>query len=86
MKYHIRNILHRAWVMPLQKLSMEARSSVMNNPDIPSVNKNKEIIGILNSKGLFNIKDSVNSVAKALDISRNTVYLHLRGISEEGKD
>ena len=65
---------------------MEARSSVMNNPDIPSVNKNKEIIGILNSKGLFNIKDSVNSVAKALDISRNTVYLHLRGISEEGKD
>ena len=72
--------------MPLQKLSMEARSSVMNNPDIPSVNKNKEIIGILNSKGLFNIKDSVNSVAKALDISRNTVYLHLRGISEEGKD
>ena len=72
--------------MPLQKLSMEARSSVMNNPAIPSVNKNKEIIGILNSKGLFNIKDSVNSVAKALDISRNTVYLHLRGISEEGKD
>ena len=58
----------------------------MNNPAIPSVNKNKEIIGILNSKGLFNIKDSVNSVAKALDISRNTVYLHLRGISEEGKD
>lgn len=65
---------------------MEARSSVMNNPAIPSVNKNKEIIGILNSKGLFNIKDSVNSVAKALDISRNTVYLHLWGISEEGKD
>lgn len=72
--------------MPLQKLSMEARSSVMNNPAIPSVNKNKEIIGILNSKGLFNIKDSVNSVAKALDISRNTVYLHLRGISEDGED
>ena len=64
---------------------MEARSSVMNNPAIPSVNKNKEIIGILNSKGLFNIKDSVNSVAKALDISRNTVYLHLRGISEDGE-
>lgn len=72
--------------MPLQKLSMEARSSVMNNPAILSVNKNKEIIGILNSKGLFNIKDSVNSVAKALDISRNTVYLHLRGISEDGED
>ena len=72
--------------MPLQKLSMEARSSVMNNPAIPSVNKNKEIIGILNSKGLFNIKDSVNSVAKSLDISRNTVYLHLRGISEDGED
>ena len=70
----------------ITKAVYEARSSVMNNPAIPSVNKNKEIIGILNSKGLFNIKDSVNSVAKALDISRNTVYLHLRGISEDGED
>ena len=84
-------VSHKEYFAPsmgdaITKAVYEAKSSVMNNPDIPSVNKNKEIIKILNSKGIFNIKDSVNSVAKALDISRNTVYLHLRGISEDGED
>ncbi len=63
----------------------EAKGIVMNNPEIQSVNKNKEIIRILHSKGIFNIKDSVNSVARALDISRNTVYLHLRTITENNE-
>ena len=63
----------------------EAKGIVMNNPEIQSVNKNKEIIRILHSKGIFNIKDSVNSVARALDISRNTVYLHLRTMTENNE-
>ena len=67
----------------IAKSVYDAKASVMNNPGIASVNKNKEIIRILNAKGIFNIKDSVNSVAKALDISRNTVYLHLRGLNSE---
>ena len=80
-------ISHKEYFAPsmgdaITKAVYEAKASVMNNPAISSVNKNKEIIRILHSKGIFNVKDSVNSVAKALDISRNTVYLHLRGISE----
>ena len=64
----------------ISKAVHEARVIVMSNSEIPAANKNKEIIKILFDRGIFNIKDSVNSVARALDISRNTVYLHLRGL------
>jgi len=60
----------------------DARAQVMNDPTIPAVNKNKELIRILHDKGIFHIKDSVVEVAKALGISKNTVYLHLRGIGK----
>lgn len=56
----------------------EARTKVLPNPSISAVNKNKEIISILSQKGIFNIKDSVIKVSKLLNISKNTVYLHLR--------
>ncbi|MHC1692453.1 MAG: transcriptional regulator [Sphaerochaetaceae bacterium] len=59
-----------------------ARSQVMLNSNIPAVNKNKEIIRILDGKGVFRIKDSVSRVADSLGVSKNTVYLHLRSISE----
>lgn len=61
----------------------DARSQVMFNNSIAPVNKNKEIIRILHDKGIFRIKNSVSRVADALNISKNTVYLHLRSI---GKD
>lgn len=60
----------------------DARKQVMFNPNIPPVNKNKELIRILYEKGIFHIKDSVVQVATALGISRNTVYLHLRSITK----
>ena len=56
----------------------EARTKVLPNPSISAINKNKEIISILSQKGIFNIKDSVTKVSKLLNISKNTVYLHLR--------
>ncbi len=62
----IDNIFDAAW------------EEVFHNSEIPSVNRNKEVLAILQSKGVFNIKDSVPYVAKRLGISRNTVYLHLR--------
>lgn len=61
----------------------DARNQVMLNSNIPAVNKNKELIRILYEKGIFRIKDSVVEVANALNISKNTVYLHLRSISKE---
>lgn len=54
------------------------KQSVYNDSTISSSNKNKEIINILYSKGIFQIKDSVVKIAELLNISKNTVYLHLR--------
>ncbi|MCR5072324.1 MAG: PAS domain-containing protein [Clostridiales bacterium] len=59
-----------------------ARNQVLFNPTIPAVNKNKELIRILYDCGIFNIKDAVARVAELLGISRNTVYMHLRNITE----
>lgn len=50
---------------------------------IHTTNKNKEIIRILFDKGIFHIKDSVVQVAEILGISKNTVYMHLRNLSDE---
>lgn len=55
-----------------------ARKTVYHNPAISSSNKNKEIIHLLNQKGIFNLKDSVITIADHLGISKNTVYMHLR--------
>ncbi len=60
----------------------QAKNQVMHNVSIPAVNKNKEIIRILYDKGIFKIKNSVSEVANGLGISKNTVYLHIRGIAE----
>ena len=46
---------------------------------LPSL-KNKEIIKRCNSQGIFQIKSAVTSVAKLLNISKNTVYLHLKSL------
>lgn len=54
------------------------RQQVYNDPEISASNKNKAIINLLYDKGIFQIKDSVPKVADLLNISKNTVYLHLR--------
>ena len=48
---------------------------VIGNPEITTINKNKEIIIRLEEKGIFNIKDAVVKVAEQLEISKNTVYM-----------
>lgn len=57
------------------------RERIYNDPSISSSNKNKEIIYALYNKGIFQIKDAVSVIAKLLNISKNTVYLHLRSCS-----
>lgn len=60
-----------------------AKQSVfMDNTILPSL-KNKKIVQILFDQGIFNMKNSVDYVAKRLDISKNTVYLHIRNIEKE---
>lgn len=53
---------------------VDSSSSIM-----PSL-RNREIIAILEENGVFQIKESIHIVAQELDISKNTVYLHLRTI------
>jgi predicted transcriptional regulator YheO len=61
-----------------------AQLEVSNNPSITAPNRNKEIIYILNEKGIFQLKDAVVQVAHYLGITKNTVYLHLRNLSNNG--
>lgn len=58
----------------------KAKLIVDNDNAIASVSRNKQIILLLYEKGIFNIKDSVVKVASLLNISKNTVYMHLRSI------
>ena len=69
----------------LLKISLkEASDIVYNDRNITTSNKNKEIIAILNDKGIFNFKDSVVKIADMMGISKNTVYMHIRNISKKG--
>jgi len=60
----------------------EAKKTVYNDLSISSSNKNKEIVSILYSKGIFNLKDSVITISDRLGISKNTVYMHLRNLNK----
>lgn len=60
----------------------EAKKAVYSNLAISSSNKNKEIVFILYQKGIFNLKDSVITIAEHLGISKNTVYMHIRNMNK----
>lgn len=62
----------------IEKISLEIR----DNQEITISNKNKEIIKKLYEEGIFNMKDSVFKVAEYLNISKHTVYLHLRNLNK----
>lgn len=56
---------------------------VENDLTINTNSKNKEIVHRLHEQGIFNLKGSVEFVSKSLDLSKNTVYLHLRNNKNE---
>ncbi len=63
----------------IQKIKAE----VFKDATIHSINKNKEIIARMHNKGLFEMKDSVIIVASELQISKNTVYMHIRNLGKK---
>lgn len=67
----------------IHRLINDARNQIMYNNSIAPVNKNKELIRLLHERGVFQIKNSIPQVADALGISKNTVYMHLRNITNE---
>jgi predicted transcriptional regulator YheO len=70
----------------LQSLVEKIKNQVESNRSIPVALKNKEIIAGLYEKGVFLLKDAVAKVAQQMDISKNTVYMHLRSINGDQKD
>ena len=64
----------------LQRIVEQVRTEVEENPQIHLSLKNKEIIRRCNAQGVFKIKSAVTSVAKMLNISKNTVYMHLKSL------
>jgi len=62
----------------IEKTVLQIRKEVLGDNLVPANNKNRIIIAQLAKRGVFNLKDAVPVVAKLLDISKNTVYLHLR--------
>ncbi|MEG0338532.1 MAG: PAS domain-containing protein, partial [Oscillospiraceae bacterium] len=55
----------------------------MNDHTILPSNKNREIVRILRDQGIFRMKDGVVRVAEYMNISRNTIYMHLRNVGEK---
>lgn len=53
-----------------------------DNKILPS-NKNREIVRILSNQGIFRMKDGVIRVADEMQISRNTIYMHLRNVRDD---
>lgn len=78
------NAVSESFVEDVQDLISETveniRQQVLNDTSVSSVNKNKEIITLLYHRGIFNLKDGVIKVADILNISKNTVYMHIRNL------
>ncbi|WP_016590978.1 helix-turn-helix domain-containing protein, partial [Yersinia pestis] len=59
------------------------KSMVYANKDIPSKNKNFEIIKELNETGLFELPVTNKIVSASLGISPVTIYKHLRTLNAQ---
>lgn len=69
----------------IEQAYTEAYHQVMTDDKISVNLKNKEIVNLLYSQGIFRMKDAVIKVASVMNVSKNTVYMHLRGLKESTK-
>ncbi len=67
----------------IEDLVKRVWQEVMNDTTISLSKKNKEIIQRLYKKGIYNMKDAVLKTAQILNMSKNTVYLHLRNLESD---
>ncbi|GHU20607.1 hypothetical protein FACS1894163_13640 [Spirochaetia bacterium] len=58
------------------------RGEVERDEAILVSQKNKEIVTILYHQGIFKLKNAVKIISEKLNISRNTVYLHIRALED----
>lgn len=62
------------------------KTNVLADPTILPSNKNKVIIERLYDKGIFQMKDAVPEIESLMELSKNTVYLHIRNHKKKLKD
>lgn len=67
----------------VEEIVKQVRQEVFDDSGISLQKKNKEIIQRLYARGIYNMKDSVIKTAQLLNMSKNTVYLHLRNLEAE---
>lgn len=67
----------------VEEIVKQVREEVYDDSTISAQKKNKEIIQRLYGRGIYNIKDAVLKTAQILNMSKNTVYLHLRNLDTE---
>lgn len=70
-------------VRDVLKSAVAEAEEELREQSVSSSNWNKEIISRLQERGIFNLKNAVQECADVLGISKNTVYLHLRNLSEK---
>lgn len=58
--------------------TLKVKEEVFADNSISTRLKTKEIIHILNTQGIFQLRDAVTKVADTLNISKDVIYLHLR--------
>ncbi|KPU83060.1 hypothetical protein JI57_02605 [Psychromonas sp. PRT-SC03] len=66
----------------MQSSIKSVQHKVMQDNNVAIQKKNKEIVIALNDLGIFDLKDSISSVAKSLKISIHSVYRYLRTIDK----
>jgi predicted transcriptional regulator YheO len=77
--YITENFSHDSGDLIVRALT-RAKDEVCADHSIHEHLKNKEIITLLYHQGVFKLKNAVQTVAKELGISKNTVYLHIRAL------
>jgi predicted transcriptional regulator YheO len=61
----------------------KVKDEVETDDSVSASQKNREIITLLYHQGVFKLKNAVKMISGDLDISKNTVYLHLRTLEDQ---
>ncbi len=67
----------------IEKAAQDAVDTVDRDYTITPANRNRAVVELLASRGIFQLKDAVVQVADKLGLSKNTIYLHLRNMKSE---
>ncbi len=66
----------------IKEIYERVHTLISSNENIPVSHRKRETIVLLNKYGVFQIKNAVSIVAELMGISKNTVYMHLRSVSD----